>query len=311
MSELRRAVDEYLALRQAMGFTLRYAYTALPQFVDFLEHQGMTFITTALALEWATQPTDAQPAHWARRLSLVRHFAHYRSATDPRTEIPPLQLLPYRYCRKPPYLYSDAEVEKLMEAASQVASPSGLRARTLTTLFGLLATTGLRISEALNLDRGDVDLDHAALTIRETKCRQSRWLPLHPTTQHALQRYAEFRDRLHPQPTTLSFFLSEQGTRVTTSMVRRHFVRLSRQIGLRGSDDSHGPRLHDLRHRFAVQTLLRWYREDLDVERHLPELATYLGHARVSDTFWYLSATPELLRLAAARLEPRAEARRS
>jgi len=303
MSELHRAVNEYLALRRAMGFKLDYAYTALPQFIDFLERQGMTFITTALALEWATQPTGVQPAHWSRRLSLVRHFARHRSTSDPRTEIPPVQLLPYQYTRKSPYLYSDTEVEKLLEAASQVASPSGLRARTLTTLFGLLAATGLRISEALNLDRQDVDLDQATLTIRQTKCRKSRWLPLHATTQHALQRYAAFRDQRYPQPTTPSFFLSEQGTRVTKWMMQWHFVRLSRQIGLRGPGDSHGPRIHDMRHRFAIQTLLRWYREDIDVEHHLPELSTYLGHARVSDTFWYLSATPELLSLAAQRLE--------
>jgi len=179
----------------------------------------------------------------------------------------------------------------------------GLRAHTYASVFSLLAVTGRRISELVALDRDHVDLSDGLLTIRHTKFRKSRCLPLHPTTQPALGRYGSLRDGVFPIPASPSFFVSEQGTRLTHWAVRTTFVRLSRQLGWRGPTDSHGPRLHDLRHRFAVQTLVRWYREGVDVDRHLPELSTYLGHVKVSDTYWYLSATPELLDLATQRLE--------
>jgi integrase/recombinase XerD len=303
MSALRQALDDYLALRHAMGFKLQVAHTLLPQFITFLERQGAEFITTEWALCWATQPRHVQPAEWASRLRVVRGFAQYHSALDPRTEIPPPELLPYRYQRRSPYLYSEAELTQWMQAARQLASPIGLRAHTYTTVFGLLAVTGMRISELVALDTTSVDLRDGLLTIGQTKFRKARLLPLHPTTQQALQRYMDRRDRIYPIPTSPSFFVSEQGTRLTTCTVRATFVQLSRQIGLRGPSDSHGPRLHDFRHCFAVQTLLRWYRDGIDVERRLPELSTYLGHVKVTDTYWYLSATPELLGLATQRLE--------
>ena len=235
---------------------------------------------------------------------MVRQFARYCSALDGRTEIPPPDLIPARYQRKPPYLYTDQEITQLIQAAQQLPPVQGLRAATYSTLFGLLAVTGMRISEPLALDRADVDLDQGALTIRESKFGKSRWIPLHSSTRVMLQRYAEQRDRLFPSALTASFFLSERGTRLSQWAVRYTFVKLSHQIGLRGPQDHDGPRLHDLRHRFAVTTLLHWYRCGEDVERHLPQLAAYLGHAHVNDTYWYLSATPELLALAAQRLEP-------
>jgi integrase/recombinase XerD len=179
----------------------------------------------------------------------------------------------------------------------------GLRASTYTTVFGLRVVTGMRISELVGLDNDEVDLAGGWLTIRHSKFRKSRWLPLHLTTQQALGRYVTRRNRVHPLPHTPSFFVSEQGTRLLACTVRATFVQLAHQIGLRRPGDKQGPRLHDFRHRFAVQTLVRWYQEDVDVDRHLPELSTYLGHAKVSDTYWYLSATPELLGLATQRLE--------
>jgi integrase/recombinase XerD len=179
----------------------------------------------------------------------------------------------------------------------------GLRAHTYATAFGLLAVTGMRISELVALENDDVDLRDGLLTLRHTKFGKSRCLPFHPTTRQALCAYVHLRDRGYPIPNSPSFFVSEQGTRLTHGTVRATFVQLSRQIGLRDPTDRHGPRLHDFRHRFAVQTLVRWYREDVDVERHLPELSTYLGQVKVSDTYWYLSATPELLGLATQRLE--------
>jgi len=303
MNTLRQAVDEYIALRQAMGFKLHEESRLLPRFIDFLEDQGEVFITRDLAVRWATQCRAAQPAEWAKRLRFVRVFARYRSATDPRTQIPPTGLLPYRARRAEPYIYNDDEINRLLQAADQLCSPTGLRAHTYVTALGLLAVTGMRISELVTLDNEDVDLAHGQLTIRDAKFGKSRWLPLHPTTQQALQRYVQRRDQQYPIPLSSSFFVSEQGTRLTSCTVRAIFVQLSRQIGLRRSTDSHGPRLHDFRHRFAVQTLLRWYQEGVDVEQHLPELSTYLDHVKVSDTCWYLSATPELLQLALQRSE--------
>jgi len=251
------------------------------------------------------QPANVQPATWASRLSAVRRFAQFWSASDPRTEVPPLGVLPHRYRRTAPYLYTEDEIRRLITVAKQLPSATGLRPATYATLLGLLAVTGLRISEALALNRDDVNWAEAVLTIRRTKFGKSRLVPVHPSTTRALARYARRRDRVYPKPKTESLFVSERGARLTQGTVRWTFNRLSRRIGLRGPADRRGPRLHDLRHRLAVTTLLRWYRAGMDVERHLPALSTYLGHGHVADTYWYVSAVPELLRLAAARLEAR------
>lgn len=245
----------------------------------------------------------------ARRLSVVRGFAQYRAARDPRTEVPPLGLLPHRYRRKPPYIYTTDEIGRLLQAAAQLGSQTGLRPRTYGTLLGLLVVTGMRISEVVGLERDDVDLAKALLTIRRTKFGKSRVVPLHASTQRALERYADGRDQILPRPTATSFFVGDHGRSLTVNVVEQTFVKLSRQVGLRGPSDRRGPRLHDLRHRFAVHTLMRWYRTGVDVERHLPELSTYLGHAHPTDTYWYLSAVPELMQIVAKRLELRSRGR--
>jgi integrase len=303
MSDLHSALDEYLNIRRALGFKLRDQGTVLPQFLFFLEKKGASFITTDLAVQWATLPENVLPAHWARRLTMVRTFARFRSAVDPRTEIPPQGLLPFRYRRKSPYIYDDGETSRLLEASSHLRSIIGLRASTYTTLFGLLAVTGMRVSEPIALNRGDVDLVRGILTVRLTKFGKSRLIPVHLSTLEKLAEYNRLRDRFFSSPRCPSFFVSEKGTRLTHWSVRWTFVKLSRQIGLRGLNDSHGPRLHDLRHTFAVKTLLRWYQTGTDVDRHMPELAAFLGHTHVNDTYWYLSAVPELLRLANKRLD--------
>ena len=311
MSPLHEALDEYLVARRALGHRLRLPGRLLQRFVAFADSFGASYITTEVALAWAMQPAKAQPAQWANRLAMVRRFARYCSALDPRTAVPPPDLLPHRY-RRPssPYIYRDEEITRLIDAAKRLSSTIGLRPQTYATLFGLYAATGMRCSEPLRLDRGDADLVNGVLTVRDTKFGKSRYVPLHPSTQHALQAYASCRDRLCPKPISPSFFLSERGTRLTEWAVRRTFVKLSRDIGLRGADDSRGPRLHDLRHRLAVTTLLRWYRDGVDAERHLPELATYLGHSHITDTYWYLTATPELMQQALLRFEKsQAEAR--
>ncbi|MDP2602805.1 MAG: tyrosine-type recombinase/integrase [Deltaproteobacteria bacterium] len=307
MNLLRKAVKDYLTMRRSLGFKLRDMDHNLQHFVSFMEQQRAPIITTALALRWATKPQKVQPAQWAVRLSFVRSFARYWSATDPRTEIPPLRLLPFRYQRSTPHIYCDNEIEQLLKAAYNLPPPTGLRRRTYHCLFGLMAVTGLRISEAIKLNREDVDLKQGLLTIRLTKFGKSRLVPIHSSTVTKLKQYTHRRDNLYPRSSTSRFFLSNQGTPLTDCMVRRTFVKLSRQVGLRKASDSFGPRLHDLRHRFAVTTILHWYRTGADVEQRLPVLSTYLGHTHVTDTYWYLSAIPELLALTKDRLEKRWE----
>ncbi len=304
MKRLEQALNDYLRIRRSLGYRLREPEGLLRNFVAFLQAEGAPHITRELALRWATQPAKAQPATWAGRLGIVRRFAIWHSATEPRTEIPPAGLLPHRYRRKPPHIYSDEEIEKLLRRTQQLPSPNGLRARTYTTLFGLLVATGMRVNEALGLDQPDVDLKVGILHIRRTKFGKSRYVPVHPSTVEALKKYVETRDRLFPAPLIPAFFVSEKGGRITDWMARYTFAKLSQRVGLRVSakGHGHGPRLQDMRHRFAARALIHWYRAGLDVERELPKLSTYLGHVHVNDTYWYLEAVPELLQLATDRL---------
>lgn len=304
MTTLRKAVHEYLALRRSLGFKLHKAGKALPAFVTFMEQHRASVITSRLALTWAQQPTSVQPSEWACRLSIVRGFARHRSATDPRTQIPPEGLLPYRPKRARPYLYSDEEIRRLLHAALALPGNGGLRPWTYRCLFGLLSVSGLRISEARHLELQDIDLRTGVLTIRGAKFGKSRLIPLHASTRRVLADYLARRARQWRGRAVSSYvFVSSRGTALDGGDIRRTFYTLSRQIGLRGPSDHHGPRLHDLRHRFAVTTLVRWYRAGEDAERRLPILSAYLGHVHVSDTYWYLSAWPELMREAMARLE--------
>jgi integrase len=258
-----------------------------------------------VALQFATQPQSVQPAEWTARLCAVRGFARYRSGDDPATQIPPLGLLPYRPPRARPYLYSEEEIRQLLQAAKNLPATYSLKPWTYHCLFGLLAVTGLRISEALNLQLADVDWSEGILTIQGAKFGKSRLVPLHASTRRALLAYTKRRDRFFAEAPISHFFASSRGQRLDGGDVRRTFYKLSRQIGLRTASASHGPRLHDFRHRFAVQTLLRWYRKGVDVERRLPILSTYLGHAHVTDTYWYLTSTPELRGAAGKRMEKR------
>lgn len=308
MNSLREAVQEYLDLRRALGFKLREAGKGLLNFVTFMEQHHAAYITHPLALTWAQQPVSVQPAEWARRLSYVRIFARHRSATDPRTQIPPAGLLPFRPKRARPHLYADDEIKALLSAALRLPSRGGMQPWTYHALFGLLSVSGLRIGEASNLKLPDVDLKAAVLTIHGAKFGKSRLVPLHASTCRVLADYIARRERAwSARPVSSYLFVSNRGNRLDGAQIRRTFYALSRQIGLRGPFDSHGPRLHDMRHRFAVQTLLRWYHTEEDVERRLPVLSTYLGHAHIADTYWYLSSWPELMRAAMLRLERRWE----
>ena len=237
------------------------------------------------------------------RLGVVRRFAEYCASRDARTVIPPPDLLPYAYRRVSPHLYQNKDIRRLLKAAQQLPSTVGLRPHTYATLFGLYVSTGLRTSEPLGLDRDDIDLLQGVLTIRGTKFGKSRYVAVHPSTRRALQHYARLRDRLCHNPDSPSFFLSDQGRRLSDDIVRWTFIRLSHQIGLREAGDSHGPRIHDFRHRLAITRLTQWHRRGVDVERYLPQLCTFLGHAHITDTQWYLTATPQLLRYALRRVE--------
>lgn len=313
MNTLGQAIQEYLSLRRALGFKLHDAGKGLLDFVEFMTRHRATYITQALALAWAQQPTGVQPAQWARRLSFVRGFARYRSATDARTQIPSQGLLPFSPKRARPYLYSDEEIRRLLRAARNMPyrfERSALRPWTYHCLFGLLSVTGLRLGEVRNLELQDVDLKEAVLTIHGTKFGKSRLVPLHASTCQVLARYIARRNRhWAARPASSYLFVSNRGNRLDVADIHRTFYALSRQIGLRGEASSHGPRLHDMRHVFATNTLVRWYRSGEDPERRLPILSTYLGHVHVADTQWYLNASPALMREAMRRLEQRWEDR--
>jgi integrase len=308
MSAMRDALRDYLAMRRALGFKLVSDGAGLSSFVAFLEEAQAEYISTALALAWAQTPTSVQPARWARRLEYVRGFARYCAAIDPRTELIPVGLLPFEYQRRAPYIYSDKDIEALLLAALALPAKDGLANRTYHCLLGLLSVTGLRISEAVNLTLDDVDLVDGILTVRSSKFGKSRMVPLHPSTVTALADYRERRTCFLADRPVPYWFVNRLGKQVRCDAVDGMFRRLANRLGLVGKKGQRHPRLHDLRHRFAMTTLTRWYGDGQDVERRLPVLSAYLGHVEVRYTYWYLSACPELLAAAKDRLERHWEA---
>jgi integrase len=307
MTPLHRAVDDYLALRRQLGVTLHEAGRVLTAFAGSAAQAHAEYVTTALVLRWAAQQTHVSAATINGRFQMIRRFAGWRQLTDPRTEVPPADLLPGRYRRRPPRLYREDDIPRLLNAARQLRSAKGLRGHTYETLFGLLAVTGLRSSEVVALDDGDLDHRQATLFVRRTKFGKSRLVPLHASTMEALARYQAIRDRIVRHRLDDALFISERGVRITQGAAEYTFARVSAQIGVRPRFRAHRlgrgyPRLHDLRHRFAIRTLVNGYRCGGPVDPLLPVLATYLGHVHVHDTYWYLEAVPELLQLATERL---------
>jgi integrase len=300
MSPLRQPLADYLAVRRALGYKLARPEKLLGQFITYLEEAGAATVTTRHALAWAILPGGDASWH-ALRLSAVRGFATYLRTLDPATEIPPADLIPWRPRRATPYLYSDADITALIAATAFLRFP--LRAATYQTLIGLLAVTGVRVGEAIRLDRTDADLTDGVLTIRESKFGKSRLVPLHPTTVTALGAYLRLRDRLHPHPSAPAIFISPAGTRLLYCNVHSTFQRLASQAGLRPRSASCRPRIHDLRHSFAVRSLLDAYAAGQDGQARLALLSTWLGHVDPGATYWYLSAAPELLALAGQRLD--------
>ena len=304
MIALQDTLNRYLSVRRALGFKLESQETRLRRFTAFMEERHAPYITARLAVEWAG--SQCGPATWSSRLSTVRSFSRYVALNEPRTEIPPFGVFPPQ--RRPrPYIYAEAEVADLL-ATLPALHPTGLQGRTYQCFFGLLASTGLRFSEAANLRRVDVDLTEGVLHIREAKFGKSRIIPLHASLTEVLQAYAEERDQCGRRCNGSFFFTGDRGAKLGHSNVHKTFLDWSRRAGLRGAGERRGPRVHDLRHTFAVRTLLRWYEADEDVERRLPELATYLGHRHIEDTYWYLTACPDLLDHARQRLEAHWEA---
>jgi integrase len=314
MSALHEALCEYVATIRALGTKLHGPALGLRRFVDFLEEQGAERITSELALRWATAPVGVQPATRAARLGMVRGFAVWLHAIDPKTEIPARGLLTARHRRKSPYIFSDREIRALMAAAAGLVSPTGLRALSYETLIGLLAVSGLRPGEALALDDPDIDLPNAFLIVRQAKFGKARFVPFGEATRTALAHYRSRRDALCARRTTAAFLVSEQGARLGHAAARRTFAKLSQAIGLRPLTQrptfGRGPRLQDLRHTFATRRLIEWYRTGQDVNQRLPGLATYLGHSHVHCTYWYIQAVPELLDLATERLAHRDDGER-
>jgi integrase/recombinase XerD len=301
MSDLHQAAEDYVMVRRALGAKLDKHPRLLENFVAYLEAAGATTVTTELALSWAWLPgNDAHPAYVSNRLCAVRGFARHLQAFDPATEVPPARLLPRPKCRATPYLYSDAETAALLSAARSLTP--ALRAATYETLIALLMVTGARVGELIRLDRDHVDWAESVLVIWDSKFAKSRELALHPSTLDALRDYAGLRDRAG-LASTASFFTSAAGTRLAYRTVQQTFSRLVRDAGLTPRSDRCRPRIHDARHSFAVRTVLGWYRDAVDVQSRMPWLSTYLGHRKPACTYWYVSAVPELLALAAERRE--------
>jgi integrase/recombinase XerD len=301
MTDFTAALDDYLATRHAMGYKLEVHRLVLRRFVAHLETIGAEHLTIEDALCWATQPGDAAPVWSAAKLGVIRVFARYLVALDPATEVPPLGLLPEPSHRIVPYIYSAEDLANVLLAADRLHPKH--RADTYRNLISLLAVTGMRVGEAVRLDCDDVDFEGGLLTIVRSKFGKSRQIPLHLTTVDALASYARRRDERRLCPKSPSFFTSSIGTRLLRDNVSTVFPRLVREAGISAGDGHRPPRLHDLRHRFAVQCLIGWYRDGVEVEPRLPLLSTYLGHVAPSTTYWYLTGVPELLELAAAHLD--------
>lgn len=299
MSSFKQHADDYMQLRRAVGHKMMHAHFLLPKFVSYLEATDAETVTVEAALAWA-QSSEHQSMR-AQRMQVARGFARYLVGVDPRTEVPPVGLVPYPNQRRPPFIYSSDDIAALIsEARTSLAGQ--LAPTAYETLIGLLAVSGMRVGEALRLDLTTVDLMEGVLTVRMTKFQKSRELPLHPTTVEALATYAGKRDSLHRRLGSTAFFVTDSGKPMQYSRVHRVFRQLVNSSGV-GAGSPVTPRIHDLRHSFAVRTLVEWYRTGENVEACLPRLSTYLGHLDPHTTYWYLSAVPELLGLAAGRLE--------
>jgi integrase len=306
MTPLTTRLQHYITMRRSLGYDLSFSERVLHKFCEFADSERVDHITVDLFLRWKQHYGSADSYTWSGRLSMVRIFAGWLQGFDPRTEVPPPGLLPGRPRRARPYIYTDEEIARIVAEAARLPSSYGLRGWMCSTLFGLIAVTGLRVNEALKLDDDDVNLKEGMLTVRRAKNRKSRFVPISPGATERLTAYRAERNRILGAQRT-SFFRLENGARPTDCCARYNFAAVCQRIGLRQPQPfkkhGRGPRIHDLRHTFAVRTMMDWYRRGLDPEREMLKLSTYLGHARPELTYWYIEAIPELLRLACERAE--------
>ena len=301
MSQIALIAEDYLQVRRALGYKLERQGWHLHQFVAYLERVGGSTVTIEHAIAWAAEPAGVDPNYWNDRLSVVRQFARHLKTIDPSCEVPPKKLLSYRRQRPTPFIYTREEIDALMVATAGLRGE--LHRATMRTVIGLMAATGMRVGETIQLARGDVDLRHELLRVIDTKFGKSRELALHASTMDALRAYADVRDRCCPQPVCDRFLVSRNGTPLISQVVHLTFSRLVQTVGIKPRSPRCRPRMHGLRHTFAVSTVLDWYSGGEDVQAKLPLLSTYLGHVEPATTYYYLTAVPELLTLAARRLE--------
>jgi integrase len=302
-------VDEYLSLRRQLGYKLvreGYLLREFGRYVDESSHRGP--ITAELVLRWVRSPEKATQNYLAQRFLVVRRFVRHLALVDPRTEVPADDYLKLR--RVQPHIYTKQQISDLLATAAALSPSGGLRPQSYCTLFGLLASTGMRVGEAIRLQREEVDLKEGILRITDSKFSKSRLVPVHRSTLEVLRRYAAFRDGYHPSGKSTAFLLSESGVPLHYDTVHGTFVQIRDRLGWKRSVDGRAPRIHDLRHSFACHRLLEWYREDVDVEHAILALSTYLGHTAVACTYWYLTGVPELLAIGAARFQQFADSKR-
>jgi len=305
MTPLRDHLQQYLTIRRSLGFHLSTTERILRRFVTFAESESADYVDTALFVRWQERYGSAGRQTWAARLGIVRLFAQWLNGIDPRNEVPPRGLIPGQSRRPHPHIYSDEEIRRILNAAAELPSVYGMRGLTYSTLIGLIAVTGLRVSEATALNNNDLDVEAGVITVRCGKSGKQRLVPISDSALARLRAYAKERDRLlgrTPEP----LFISERGTRPKDCSVEYNFASACQKIGLRPvqPENRHGrgPRIHDLRHTFAARTLLNWYRQGLDPNREMIKLSTYLGHSNPKHTYWYIEAVPELLELASERV---------
>lgn len=306
MSALSQELDRYLAIRRSLGFELRTDERILRRFIEYAEQRGAEHLNAETFIKWRESFGDASQYTWSRRLGIVRIFVQWLHGIDPRHEVPSRDLIPSRQRRNKPHIYTPEQIRAIVETATTLQSINGIRSLTYPTLFGLIAVTGLRISEAISLDSGDVDLETGVLTLRKGKLGKARLIPVSMCTTLKLAAYAKERDRLLER-SSQPFFVADHGERVGDCSARYNFAVVCQSLGLREKQrfnkHGRGPRIHDLRHTFAVRTMLNWYRSGMDPAREMIKLTTYLGHANPEHTYWYIEAVPELLALASARAE--------
>lgn len=304
-TELQERVQDYLAERRRLGFELaspEYILMSFARYVDAQDNPGP--LSIELMTQWARCDASARhtPATWARRLKALRPFTRYLRRFEPQTEVPDALFGPLPQ-RQAPHIYREQEIVDLLAAARTLSPPGGLRPATYETLFGLIASAGLRLSEALHLLDADVEFKHGTLTVRQTKFTKSRQLPLHPSTVEALRRYRRTRNRYLKVTADMPFFVSNKGKALSSRQVHRIFVQLRQQLGWVNRGAHHAPRIHDLRHAFAVRRVTLWHEQGSDIDQAMLALSTYMGHVKISNTYWYLTAVPELMALAAEKFE--------